>query len=327
MNAMLLDSGLPMEVLLEAILYGVHLVCFVTAVYFVQYFSLRGYTTLLCTITLPFVLSSSHLVNNIRILRTEAELVAHFVPLEASQVVAESSPAAIAQIYFLAFNTIFTSSIVLWRASTSKTAALSACLSATLLSFTAATSLSHAYDCAYTVEAFHHPVPRFWSHRYTSLLAMSSDYLVLLANAVGTWAIVQQGWSRAREDRRGMLWLMAESGGVFTVALIASSILRQYNHYLNTDGIMVQLAGISSTLILATSIYKQSPFDIHPHLDLPRYSTVTCTHATHCVQVPIYPSASTPGCIAAKQHLDFEPDTKSALEWRSQPEKWPVHEC
>lgn len=159
-----------------------HLVCFFTAVYFVQYvqsslatvqysrpsssvtrfFALRGYTTLLCTIILPFVLSSSHLVNNIRILRTEAELTAHFVPLEASQVVAESSPAAIAQIYFLAFNvslvsscakdlvrvkyvlatsqTIFTSSIVLWRASTSKAGALSACLAATLLSFTAGTS-------------------------------------------------------------------------------------------------------------------------------------------------------------------------------------------
>lgn len=71
---------------------------------FQRFFAQRGHTTLVCTILLPFVLSSSHLVNNIRILRTEAELVAHFVPLEASQAVAESSPAAIAQIYFLAFN-------------------------------------------------------------------------------------------------------------------------------------------------------------------------------------------------------------------------------
>lgn len=57
-----------------------------------------------------------------------------------------------------------------------------------------ATVLNNAYDRAHTIDAFRHPIPRFWSHYvYISWMEVLSEHLVLLANTVGTVVILQQG--------------------------------------------------------------------------------------------------------------------------------------
>lgn len=85
------------------------------------------------------------------------------------------------------------------------------------------------------------------------------------------------------------------------------------------------MQGISSTLILITSIHKQS-LATHMAVELPFHST-----SEHSARSPHREGRD----VKHRSDNDFEPERKESdcnliFDWRSQPEKWhhdPILEC